>query len=64
MQFNELGLSETVLAALAAKGYSEATPIQAKSIPALLEGRDLLGIAQTGTGKTRSEEHTSELQSH
>ncbi|WP_342251000.1 DEAD/DEAH box helicase [Sphingomonas sp. OTU376] len=52
MQFNELGLSETVLAALAAKGYSEATPIQAKSIPSLLEGRDLLGIAQTGTGKT------------
>ena len=52
MQFNELGLSETVLAALAAKGYSEATPIQAKAIPSLLEGRDLLGIAQTGTGKT------------
>jgi ATP-dependent RNA helicase RhlE len=52
MQFNQLGLSETVLAALAAKGYSEATPIQAKAIPALLEGRDLLGIAQTGTGKT------------
>jgi len=51
-QFNTLGLSETVLAALAAKGYSEATPIQAQSIPALLEGRDLLGIAQTGTGKT------------
>lgn len=52
MQFNQLGLSETVLAALAAKGYSEATPIQAQSIPSLLEGRDLLGIAQTGTGKT------------
>ncbi|WP_137864211.1 MULTISPECIES: DEAD/DEAH box helicase [unclassified Sphingomonas] len=52
MQFNQLGLSETVLAALAAKGYSEATPIQAKAIPSLLEGRDLLGIAQTGTGKT------------
>ena len=52
MQFSELGLSQTVLAALAAKGYSEATPIQAQSIPALLEGRDLLGIAQTGTGKT------------
>ena len=52
MQFKELGLSETVLAALAVKGYSEATPIQEKSIPALLEGRDLLGIAQTGTGKT------------
>ena len=52
MQFNELGLSETVLAALATKGYTEATPIQAQSIPPLLEGRDLLGIAQTGTGKT------------
>ena len=52
MQFKELGLSETVLAALAAKGYTDATPIQAQSIPALLEGRDLLGIAQTGTGKT------------
>ncbi|MBX3592997.1 DEAD/DEAH box helicase [Sphingomonas sp.] len=52
MEFNQLGLSQTVLAALAAKGYVEATPIQAKSIPALLEGRDLLGIAQTGTGKT------------
>jgi ATP-dependent RNA helicase RhlE len=52
MQFKHLGLSETVLAALAAKGYTEATPIQEKSIPSLLEGRDLLGIAQTGTGKT------------
>jgi ATP-dependent RNA helicase RhlE len=52
MQFKHLGLSETVLAALAAKGYSEATPIQEKAIPSLLEGRDLLGIAQTGTGKT------------
>ncbi|WP_084584614.1 DEAD/DEAH box helicase [Sphingomonas azotifigens] len=52
MLFKDLGLSETVLAALAAKGYNEATPIQAQSIPALLEGRDLLGIAQTGTGKT------------
>jgi ATP-dependent RNA helicase RhlE len=52
MQFKQLGLSETVLAALAAKGYTEATPIQEKSIPSLLEGRDLLGIAQTGTGKT------------
>ncbi len=52
MLFKDLGLSETVLAALSAKGYNEATPIQAQSIPALLEGRDLLGIAQTGTGKT------------
>ena len=52
MQFKHLGLSETVLSALAAKGYTEATPIQEQSIPSLLEGRDLLGIAQTGTGKT------------
>ena len=51
-EFNALGLSETVLAALAAKGYSTATPIQAQAIPPVLEGRDLLGIAQTGTGKT------------
>ena len=51
-KFNTLGLSEITLAALAAKGYTDATPIQAQSIPALLEGRDLLGIAQTGTGKT------------
>ncbi|AJP73967.1 DEAD/DEAH box helicase [Sphingomonas hengshuiensis] len=52
MEFKQLGLSEIVLSALAAKGYTEATPIQAQSIPSLLEGRDLLGIAQTGTGKT------------
>lgn len=50
--FTDLGLSETVLAALAAKGYATATPIQAQAIPAVLTGRDLLGIAQTGTGKT------------
>ena len=51
-QFSHLGLSQPVLDALAAKGYTTPTPIQAQSIPALLEGRDLLGIAQTGTGKT------------
>ncbi|WP_109809252.1 DEAD/DEAH box helicase [Sphingosinithalassobacter portus] len=50
--FASLGLAETTLAALAAKGYTEATPIQAQAIPALLDGQDLLGIAQTGTGKT------------
>ena len=50
--FTDLGLSGTVLAALAAKGYSAATPIQAQAIPPVLAGRDLLGIAQTGTGKT------------
>ncbi|MCK9540981.1 MAG: DEAD/DEAH box helicase [Novosphingobium sp.] len=50
--FSELGLAEPILRALGTKGYSEPTPIQRQAIPALLEGRDLLGIAQTGTGKT------------
>ena len=50
--FSELKLSEPILKALAAEGYETPTPIQAQSIPSLLEGRDLLGIAQTGTGKT------------
>ncbi|TPG20049.1 DEAD/DEAH box helicase [Sphingomonas koreensis] len=52
MSFSKLGLAEPLVRALEAKGYSEPTPIQAQSIPTLLEGRDLLGIAQTGTGKT------------
>jgi ATP-dependent RNA helicase RhlE len=50
--FTELNLSAPVLKALAQEGYETPTPIQAKSFPALLQGRDLLGIAQTGTGKT------------
>jgi ATP-dependent RNA helicase RhlE len=50
--FSDLGLAEPILRALGAKGYSDPTPIQKQAIPALLEGRDLLGIAQTGTGKT------------
>jgi ATP-dependent RNA helicase RhlE len=52
MSFQNLGLSEPVLRALAQKNYSDATPIQTQAIPTLLKGRDLLGIAQTGTGKT------------
>jgi len=51
-QFSELGLAEPVLRALAQEGYDAPTPIQAQSIPSLLDGKDLLGIAQTGTGKT------------
>lgn len=51
-QFSELGLAEPVLRALAHEGYDAPTPIQAQSIPSLLQGKDLLGIAQTGTGKT------------
>jgi len=50
--FNELGLNGSLLAALTAKGYTQPTPIQAQAIPGVMAGRDLLGIAQTGTGKT------------
>jgi ATP-dependent RNA helicase DeaD len=50
--FADLGLSERVLAALADVGYESPTPIQLAAIPLLLEGRDLIGQAQTGTGKT------------
>src|ERR1700676_147146 len=52
MKFNELGLSEKVLKAVEASGYDTPTPIQEQAIPHALEGRDVLGIAQTGTGKT------------
>lgn len=50
--FKELGLAEPILKALEAAGYDTPTPIQEQSIPSLLKGRDLCGIAQTGTGKT------------
>ena len=50
--FESLGLAEPLLRALSGKGYDQPTPIQQQAIPALMEGRDLLGIAQTGTGKT------------
>ncbi|MGA2793415.1 MAG: DEAD/DEAH box helicase [Roseiarcus sp.] len=52
MKFNELGLSEKVLKAVESSGYDTPTPIQEQAIPYALEGRDVLGIAQTGTGKT------------
>jgi superfamily II DNA/RNA helicase len=52
MTFRELGLSEKVLQAVEASGYTHPTPIQARAIPEALAGRDVLGIAQTGTGKT------------
>jgi ATP-dependent RNA helicase RhlE len=51
-QFTDFGLNPLLTKALAAKGYSEPTPIQAQAIPGVMTGRDLLGIAQTGTGKT------------
>ncbi|RFC66288.1 DEAD/DEAH box helicase [Fulvimarina endophytica] len=52
--FSELGLSAKVLAAVEATGYTQPTPIQAEAIPHALQRRDVLGIAQTGTGKTAS----------
>ncbi|MEZ6029516.1 MAG: DEAD/DEAH box helicase [Hyphomonadaceae bacterium] len=51
-QFSDLGLNASILAALNQKGYTQPTPIQLSAIPGVMAGRDLLGIAQTGTGKT------------
>ena len=52
MTFKELGIVDPILKALDAQGYTHPTPIQEQSIPILLNGKDLLGCAQTGTGKT------------
>ncbi len=52
VSFNELGLDEQIARAVSELGFETATPIQAKAIPVLLSGRDLIGQAQTGTGKT------------
>src|SRR6516225_1114910 len=52
MSFVDLGLSDRVLAAVTSAGYTDPTPIQEQAIPHVLAGRDVLGIAQTGTGKT------------
>ena len=54
MTFEELGLGPKLLSAIADAGYTEPTPIQVGAIPVALSGRDVLGIAQTGTGKTAS----------
>ncbi len=52
MSFDKLGLSDKILSAIAAAGFEKPTPIQEQAIPHALQGRDVLGIAQTGTGKT------------
>ena len=52
MKFSDLALSEPILKAIASKGYDEPSPIQAQAIPAVLEGKDVMAAAQTGTGKT------------
>lgn len=54
VNFSELGLCQELSQAVADLGYTEPTPIQEKSIPYVLMGRDILGSAQTGTGKTAS----------
>lgn len=54
MSFKDLGLSETLLKAIAECGYENPTPIQAQAIPHILMARDVVGLAQTGTGKTAS----------
>ena len=52
MTFKDLGIAEPILKALESEGYTNPTPIQSQAIPILLKGKDLLGVAQTGTGKT------------
>ena len=52
MSFDSLGLAEPLLRAVHERGYSTPTPIQAQAIPAVLSGGDVMGGAQTGTGKT------------
>ena len=52
MTFNEFGFGPALIEGIAALGYETATPIQEQAIPVILEGRDLIGSAQTGTGKT------------
>ena len=52
MLFTDLPIIEPILRAIAEEGYTSPTPIQEKSIPTILEGKDFLGCAQTGTGKT------------
>jgi superfamily II DNA/RNA helicase len=54
MSFDTLGLSDKVIAAVAAAGYTQPTPIQSEAIPVVMADRDVVGIAQTGTGKTAS----------
>ena len=52
LRFDDLGLHDSLLKNIQAEGFAQPTPIQARAIPPVLEGRDLLGLAQTGTGKT------------
>ena len=59
MKFKELKLNRNILKALAEAGYEQPTPIQEQSIPSVLEGRDLLGCAQTGTASSEVARNTA-----
>ena len=61
MKFSELNLDESVLQAIDAMNFQECTPVQEHTIPVILEGRDLIGVAQTGTGKTEVMKQVSKL---
>ena len=52
MSFESFNLHPSVMAGVQAQGYTNPTPIQEQTIPPIMEGRDLIGLAQTGTGKT------------
>ena len=52
LKFEELGLSTEIIKAVKYMGFEEASPIQSKAIPVIMSGRDVIGQAQTGTGKT------------
>ena len=52
MSFDTFNFSPAIMAGIQAAGYENPTPIQSKAIPPILQGRDLIGLAQTGTGKT------------
>ena len=53
-RFSELGLNEDLLTSISYLGFEEATPIQQKAIPLIMDGNDIIACAQTGTGKNRS----------
>ena len=59
MNFKDLGLCPELLRVIDELGYKEPTPVQAKAIPPILEGRDMVGSAQTGTGKTAADARAS-----
>ena len=64
MRFDALGLNDTLIDALGYMGFEEATPIQEGAIPQILNGRDIIACAQTGTGKTASPEQAQEVHAY